>query len=540
MININFTSEKDTMDINGKSCSNATGFASFPGEIVTNAAYNATGSEEQGKAPLRNSSNNGHHRTKPGCGYDKAQSEGWKTKSVKQELRQIKMASPADRKKFSEVLAKPLHVAKSAVPPETHSPGAPTENWNCPTVKPLTKLPKDLMVRITNALDLAWEKLLRDDGSLSEAKGITTRGKGRKKAPGIDRKSTLTAYKEYQANPDKMVHELLTDYMPSAIRRTFIPKPSGDLRPLGIPTARDRAMQTAVLMIIGPMLEPQFAYQSHGFIHYRSVYTATEQALRHIKSGMRFAVSIDISKFFDSVDHRILMRFFAEICPDVKLCRLVERILEAEIVLEDGSKEKPGKGTPQGGIVSPLLANIYLHWLDVELARRGLSFVRYADDLVIFANSLKAAKRILKSVSDYVKRELNLDVNLEKSKPVVSYGMDFLGFTLKDKITVSEKALEKFRQNVCWMTMGKSPRQTERNFEVLTQWLSGWFAHYGRIIDRDLMAAMNEWVSELLRQRVRAGYPFAQRTITLWNQGVQARKLGIKCKLNETIKDEVF
>ena len=540
----NDSSEKDVDKIDdGRGC-NATGVTGhlFDSDMVTEATSNATGSEKTGKAPpRRNGSNNGHPRVTPGRQSEKAKSVSWKTRKVHQNCFQISLASPEALKEFSVALARPPHEAKSAVPPETHQPGVPTETWKCPLVKPLTMLPNNLMGRIANVLDPAWEKELRKDGVYNESRGIIPKDKrGRRKAAGPDGKSTLQAYKEYQANPGKMIQELLTGYTPSAIRRTFILKPSGDLRPLGVTNARDKVMQTAIGMIIGPMIEPQFADQSHGFRHFRSVYTAAEQALGHIKSGMRFAVCVDISKFFDTMDHGLLMRFFAEICPDEKLCRLIELILKADIVLEDGTREKPVRGTPQGSGVSPLLANIFLHRLDVELARRNLRFVRYADDLVIFANSLKAAKRILKSVSEFIERELNLKVNLEKSKPVSAFGMDFLGFTFRNNIAVSDKALEKFRENVRWMTSGKSPRQADKNFDMLTLWLNGWFAHYGRIIDRDLMTAMNEWVSELLRQRMKEGYPHASRTKRLWDQRVQAMNLGVECKPDTTIKDEVF
>jgi RNA-directed DNA polymerase len=543
-MNRNDSSEKDVDKIDDGMACNATGITGhgLDSDMVTEAASNVAGSEKPGKAPSqRNGSNNGHSRATPGRQSGKAKNASWKTRIAQQNCLQIGWASPEALKEFSEALERLPHEAKSAVPPEAHQPGVPTETWKCPPVKPLTMLPDNLMVRIANALDLAWEKELRKDGVYNESRGRVTKDKrGRRKAAGPDGKSTLQSFKEYQANPGKMIQELLNDYIPSAIRRTFIPKPSGDLRPLGVPNAKDKVMQTAIVMIIGPMIEPQFADQSHGFIHYRSVYTAAEQALSHILSGMRFAVCLDISKFFDTMDHGLLMRFLAEICPDEKLCRLIERILKAEIVLEDGTREMPVRGTPQGGVASPLLANLFLHRLDVELARRNLRFVRYADDLIIFANSQKAAKRILESISAYLERELNLKVNLEKSKPVSACGMDFLGFTFRNSISVSEKALEKFRENVRWMTAGNSSRQADKNFDMLTLWLNGWFAHYGRIIDRDLMTVMNEWVSELLRQRMKDGYPHASRTKRLWDQRVQDMNLGIECKPDTTIKDEVF
>ena len=530
----NDSSEKDVDKIDdGRGC-NATGVTGhgLDSDIVTETSPEVAGSEKTGKAPpRRNGSNNGHPRATPGRQSEKAKSVSWKTRKVHQNCFQISLASPEALKEFSVALARPPHEAKSAVPPETHQPGVPTETWKCPPVKLLTELPNNLMGRIANVLD----------GVYNESRGIIPKDKrGRRKAAGPDGKSTLQSFKEYQANPGKMIQEMLTEYIPSAIRRTFIPKPSGDLRPLGVPNAKDKVMQTAIVMIIGPMIEPQFADQSHGFIHYRSVHSAAKQTLSHILSGMRYAVCLDISKFFDTMDHGLLMRFFAEICPDEKLCRLIELILKADIVLVDGTRETPVRGTPQGGVVSPLLANIFLHRLDVELARRNLRFVRYADDLVIFANSLKAAKRILKSVSEFIERELNLKVNLEKSKPVSALGMDFLGFTFRDNIAVSNKALEKFRENVRWMTSGKSPRQADKNFDMLTLWLNGWFAHYARVIDRDLMTAMNEWVSELLRQRMKEGYPHASRTKRLWDQHVQDMDLGIECKHDTTIKDEVF
>src|SRR5438105_1952387 len=226
-------------------------------------------------------------------------------------------------------------------------------------------------------------------------------------------------------------------FKPSAARRKEIPKPNGGIRPLNIPNVLDRFAQQLLLQVMQPLFEPIFSESSHGFRPGRSAHGAIEAAQRQAREGRDWVVDIDITKFFDHVNHDILMTQVSSVVRDKRMLRLIGRFLRAGIVLPDGCKVSTEEGTPQGGPLSPLLANIYLDKLDKELERRGLKHVRYADDCNIYVSSEQAAKRVLENISQWISRHLRLQINVEKSGTGRVWERKFLGFILSVALLIA-------------------------------------------------------------------------------------------------------
>jgi group II intron reverse transcriptase/maturase len=397
------------------------------------------------------------------------------------------------------------------------------ETRKCPLVEPLMPLQNDLLERIVHALKSAWQKLLRSDGSIKESLGTPANGtgQGRKKSPGVDMKSTVEAHREHRADPEKIARELRTGYVPSPIKRVSIPKASGGQRQIGIPTVRDRAVQTAMLMVMGPQIDKGFSEASHGFRYGRNTFTAARQALAYIKGGAKYAVKIDFCKCFDEIDHIILMRMIRTIIPDGMVSQLIEDFVKAEVMLKDGTRLKSNAGVHQGSPMGPFLTNVYLHVLDMELARRNLKHVRYADDVIVLTDSKKAADRVLRSISNFASKELNLRVNQEKSKTMPVHELEFLGFAFNNGIMIGRENREKFEGTIKWMTRSQKQKDAEENLERFKLWLTRWLSHFGWTDDQAQVIAINAWVLELLRQREKDGYLLVDAFRQSWEQSIR-------------------
>jgi RNA-directed DNA polymerase len=240
--------------------------------------------------------------------------------------------------------------------------------------------------------------------------------KANKGAAGIDDMS-ITDYPEFARTNWVRIKASLLDgtYTPTPVKRVEIPKDSGGTRPLGIPTVSDRVIQQAITQILVPVFDPQFSESSYGFRPGRSAHQAVKKVVELINEGYHYAVDIDLARFFDTVDHDVLMHRVSRRVTDKGILKLIGKYLRAGVVV-NGRLNQTSKGVPQGGPLSPLLSNILLDDLDKELEKRGHRFCRYADDLIILVKSKRAGQRVMESVSRFLEKKLKVQVNRDKSE----------------------------------------------------------------------------------------------------------------------------
>jgi RNA-directed DNA polymerase len=329
------------------------------------------------------------------------------------------------------------------------------------------------------------------------------RVKANKGAPGID-KMSIEGFPEFARNNWESIRESLLAgiYQPLPVRRVEIPKATGGTRPLGIPTVLDRLIQQATAQVLGAIFDPGFSESSYGFRPGRSAHAAVIKVREYIQQGYRIAVDLDLSKFFDTVNHDVLMHRVARKIRDKRVLRLIGKYLRAGVMV-NGRLQKTTKGVPQGGPLSPLLANILLDDLDKELEKRGHRFVRYADDFVILVKSQSAAERVKASIQRFLERKLKLKINEEKSQVAPTDKIDFLGFTFKGtKIRWSEKAFREFKRRVKRLTGRSWFVSMECRYKKLAQYLRGWINYFGISEYYRPIPEIDHW----LRRRVRMCY----------------------------------
>lgn len=329
------------------------------------------------------------------------------------------------------------------------------------------------------------------------------RVKANRGAPGIDG-MRIEDFPAFARSHWPGIRQQLADgnYRPQPVRRVLIPKPGGGERLLGIPTVIDRVIQQAIAQVLTPIFDPHFSGSSFGFRPGLSAHGALRQVQAHLKAGYRIAVDLDLAKFFDTVQHDTLMGRVARQVRDKRLLALIGRYLRAGVLVGE-SIHATDIGTPQGGPLSPLLANILLDDLDRELERRGHRFVRYADDLLILVQTASAGQRVMASVTRFVTRKLKLVVNEHKSRVVKTNGCEYLGFTFRGvKLRWSNRAFETFQHRVRRLT-GRSWGVSMRyRFHKLTQYVRGWMAYFGISDYYRPIPELDAW----LRRRVRMCY----------------------------------
>ncbi len=325
-----------------------------------------------------------------------------------------------------------------------------------------------------------------------------------KGAPGVDG-MTVRKIKRYLKRHWAKIQQALLDgaYMPMPVRREEIPKTGGGVRLLGIPTVLDRVIQQAVAQVLTQIWDHTFSEYSFGFRPNRSQHDAVRQYREYVRSGLRYVVDIDLSKFFDRVNHDRLMARLAIRIKDKRVLKLIRSFLTSGVMI--GGLEQPTKeGTPQGGPLSPLLSNIVLDELDKELDKRGLCFVRYADDCVIFVGSKRAGSRVMGSISRFVEKKLRLKVNREKSAVGRPWERKYLGFCVTNsrtnpKIRIHWKTIKRFKERVREITARRRGRSRSQVIGELMGFMNGWWNYFGITESFNRLRPLAHWIRRRLR-----------------------------------------
>ncbi len=325
--------------------------------------------------------------------------------------------------------------------------------------------------------------------------------KGAAGADGLDIAQTGAHLKH--AWPTIRQHLVEGTYRPQPVRRVGIPKPDGSERELGIPTVTDRLIQQALLQVLQPLIDPTFSEHSYGFRPGRRARDAVLSAQQYVQDGYRIVVDVDLSKFFDRVNHDLLIDRLKKRVDDAGVIRLVRAYLNAGI-MDGGVVVERAEGTPQGGPLSPLLANVLLDEVDGELERRGHRFARYADDCNVYVRSRKAGERVMALLKRCYDK-LHLKINESKSAVASAFGRKFLGYALwaapkgEVKRTVSKKAIDTFRQRIRQLTRRSGGRSLSEVIEKLRSYVLGWKAYFGLAQTPRIWRELDEWMRHRLR-----------------------------------------
>jgi len=381
-------------------------------------------------------------------------------------------------------------------------------------------LNNDLLKRVLSPANLhtAWKQVRRNKG-----------------APGVDG-ITIEDYPQWAKQHWAAARRALERgyYMPQPVRRVEIPKPTGGVRLLGVPTVNDRVIQQAIAQVLTPLIDPTFSTASHGFRPGRNAHGAVRQIKGFIEEGYRIAVDVDLSKFFDRVDHDLLMNRLRRFIVDKGLLKLIGRYLRAGVIIK-GRRHPTEEGVPQGGPLSPLLANILLDDLDKRLETQQLHFSRYADDFTICVKSTSAGHRVMAWVSRFLIKKLKLVVNEAKSRVVKTNDLHFLGFTFRGKkVRWSEQALKDFKHRVRRLTKRSWGISMHRRYRELRLYIQGWINYFGLSEYYRPLPRLDEWIRRRIRMcylkqwrkprtRIRNLIKLGTRTLTAVSLGLSSK-----------------
>lgn len=354
---------------------------------------------------------------------------------------------------------------------------------------------EDLMESILDRenLNRAYKKVKRNHG-----------------APGIDGMTVETALTWIKENRNELVQSLREgQYKPRPVRRKEIPKPDGGVRKLGIPTVVDRVIQQAIAQKLQPIYEPLFSDGSYGYRPKRSAQQAIQKVKAYAEQGYVHAVEIDLSKYFDTLNHELLLNQLRRHIHDKRVIELIKRYLKSG-VMENEIISKTEEGSPQGGPLSPLLANIYLNEFDQEMASRNVKVIRYADDIVVLAKSKRAAKRLLETCRKYLEDKLKLIMNVQKSKVVsvlATKHFKFLGFCLGKNgkgiyIRAHRESLVKAKRKLKELTRRNQGKNVRVVFENVKRFIRGWLGYYHVADIKRTILSWNEWLRRRFRMYI--------------------------------------
>jgi len=362
------------------------------------------------------------------------------------------------------------------------------EELETPMAKRETEDQTKLMEEILDAENLkrAYKAVVKNEG-----------------APGVDGVTTDDLKSYLAANWSQVRKELLSGtYKPKPVKRVEIPKPGGGTRKLGIPTVLDRFIQQAINQVLQSRWDKTFSEHSYGFRPRRSAHQAVEEAREYIRAGYRYVVDLDLEKFFDRVNHDIMMDRVAKRTADKRLLKVLRAYLNAGI-LENGLVQPTEEGVPQGGPLSPLLSNLLLDELDRELERRKLHYVRYADDCNIYVASERAGQRVMDGITNFLSKRLRLRVNREKSAVGKPSKRKFLGFSFllgaEPKIRLADQSKERFKRKIRELTRPTKGRSLEQIIRSIRRYLIGWHGYFRLCQTPSVFTALDQWI----RRRVR-------------------------------------
>ena len=332
--------------------------------------------------------------------------------------------------------------------------------------------------------------------------------KRNKGAAGIDGMTVFEIEKHINEYYIPLRNKLLDgSYKPQPVKRVEIPKANGEKRKLGIPCVRDRVVQQAIRQVIEPIIDPHFMENSHGFRPGKGTHSALKQCVNYYEEGYRVVVDCDLKQCFDTLNHDKLIYYLEQYIQDKTIIKVIRKFLLAGVIDLSGEFVESKTGAPQGGVLSPLLSNVYLHELDKELTKRGHRFVRYADDFVIYVKSKRAGERVMESITKYIEKDLKLIVNQEKSEVGSPTRLKFLSCLMHRvnetyRFIPTKQAKQKFKNSLKRLTKRNRPGTFEEIVQQINRVTRGWINYFGLGFIKGFIKEIEGWLHHRLRQLI--------------------------------------